>query len=246
MSRISVVVISFGHKSMLNRFMKEAPMIHRHQQHLQSLAVLLGIFATALAGGCFSDHPSGQPILRVNDSVTDRSSDVASTSSSVSIVLGQEPSAEQRAKMIAAKDVLFQKLSSRLLQVMGTKGPVAAIDVCYKEASEIAKEVSQSEEVLIGRSGVRLRNPDNQPPAWALPLTEARTENPTFVMLSNGHAGALLPIKLQSLCRMCHGPPEQIAPAVQKQLAKWYPNDEATGFEEGELRGWFWVETPPG
>jgi hypothetical protein len=24
-----------------------------------------------------------------------------------------------------------------------------------------------------------------------------------------------------------------------------YPKDQATGFKEGDLRGWFWVEVPP-
>jgi hypothetical protein len=34
----------------------------------------------------------------------------------------------------------------------------------------------------------------------------------------------------------------QIAPVIAEQLAKLYPDDQATGFLEGELRGWFWVE----
>jgi hypothetical protein len=41
---------------------------------------------------------------------------------------------------------------------------------------------------------------------------------------------------------MCHGPKEQLIPEVKEQLAKLYPEDSATGFSEGELRGWFWVE----
>jgi hypothetical protein len=31
---------------------------------------------------------------------------------------------------------------------------------------------------------------------------------------------------------------------VKQTLAKEYPDDQATGFEEGDLRGWFWIEVP--
>ena len=32
----------------------------------------------------------------------------------------------------------------------------------------------------------------------------------------------------------------------EEQLTKFYPNDETTGFKEGELRGWFWIDLPKG
>lgn len=73
-------------------------------------------------------------------------------------------------------------------------------------------------------------------------MTDAKVDTPQFVTLTNGDAAALLPIKLQAQCLMCHGPKEQIAPVIQDQLVKLYPNDEAIGFKEGELRGWFWIE----
>lgn len=63
-------------------------------------------------------------------------------------------------------------------------------------------------------------------------------------MLSNQQAAALLPIKLQPQCVMCHGPSEQILPEVKSALVDRYPQDQATGFEIGELRGWFWIELP--
>ena len=33
---------------------------------------------------------------------------------------------------------------------------------------------------------------------------------------------------------------------VKVALDEQYPDDQATGFNVGELRGWFWVEFPPG
>ena len=164
--------------------------------------------------------------------------------SSVSIVEGDQPTQVQKDRMLEAKEVLYTQLSARLMEVMVSDGPAAAISVCQQEAPKIASDVSVAQGLTIGRSGVRLRNSKNMPPPWATALVEAKTESPTFAKLSNGNAAALLPIKLQSQCLMCHGPKDQIAPMIQDQLAKLYPNDEATGFEEGELRGWFWIELP--
>ena len=58
------------------------------------------------------------------------------------------------------------------------------------------------------------------------------------------NVGALFPIPLQPQCVVCHGKPEQLAEGVAAALAKRYPDDAATGFAPGELRGWFWVEVP--
>lgn len=170
----------------------------------------------------------------------------ASTSSQVplQIVEGEVPSEAQQQSMLAAKDELFSKLSGRLMEVTATAGPVAAIAVCKNEASQIAENVGRSRGLKIGRIGVRLRNPNNQPPSWAVAMTEIKMDKPQFVSLTTGEAAALLPIKLQAQCLMCHGPRSQIPAPIQEQLAKLYPGDEATGFTEGELRGWFWIQMP--
>jgi hypothetical protein len=165
----------------------------------------------------------------------------SSGSAAVTIVVGAVPEADLQAKMVAAKDALFQRLSERLMDAMSKGGPAAAILVCQQEAPQIATTVGQQQGVSIGRTGVRLRNPKNEPPAWASDLVEMNTDVPTFVTLSDDKAAALLPIRLQVQCLMCHGPEEQIAPEVMAQLQKSYPKDQATGFSEGDLRGWFWI-----
>jgi hypothetical protein len=75
-------------------------------------------------------------------------------------------------------------------------------------------------------------------------LVEQRVEEPQFVELDNQATGALLPIHIKVQCVICHGPKEQIADDVKQQLAQQYPDDQATGFNDGDLRGWFWVEVP--
>ncbi len=90
--------------------------------------------------------------------------------------------------------------------------------------------------VQIGRIGVRLRNTSNQPPAWAKELVAARNSEPVFSRLSSGRSVALLPIKLQSQCLMCHGRKNKLHQTSKKNLQSLYPQDQATGFSEGELR----------
>ena len=162
------------------------------------------------------------------------------------IVEGESPSEASKEKILAAKEALFAKLSGRLKEVMASQGPVAAIAVCQQEAPAIAKAVSEEHGLQIGRTGVRLRNIGNVAPTWAEGMVRDKSDTPMFVTLDNEHAAALLPIKLQAQCLVCHGPKEQIAPVIQEQLTKLYPNDQATGFQEGELRGWFWIDLPNG
>ena len=56
--------------------------------------------------------------------------------------------------------------------------------------------------------------------------------------------GVLRPIVERPMCAGCHGPAEQLHPAVKLALTERYPADRAVGFVDGEIRGWFWVEMP--
>lgn len=192
-----------------------------------------GVAITFIASGCSSSETATTPVETPEPS-------------SVSIVEGVVPTQSQQDRMLAAKEALFTRLSGRLMEVMGSQGPAAAILVCQQEAPKIASDVSEEQGLRIGRTGVRLRNPNNAAPPWATALTQANIDTPMFATLSNGHAAALLPIKLQAQCVMCHGSKEQLAPVIQEQLSKLYPDDQATGFREGELRGWFWIDLPNG
>ena len=155
----------------------------------------------------------------------------------------QATTSDPKKSAVAAKEALFKRLSGRLSEVMQSQGPAAAIEVCSREASQIAIAVGNEYGVRIGRTATKLRNPSNKPPSWVEPLLRAQPAKPQFVELSDGHIGALLPIKLKAKCITCHGPQDQIPAEVKTKLATLYPTDQATGFNEGDLRGWFWVET---
>jgi hypothetical protein len=57
-----------------------------------------------------------------------------------------------------------------------------------------------------------------------------------------GSARYLQAIPMQPLCIACHG--SELSTEVSDALAQRYPQDEATGFAVGELRGAFLIEWP--
>jgi hypothetical protein len=152
------------------------------------------------------------------------------------------PAADPAAKGAA----LLGPFKMSLMQAFSTgmqEGPVSAISVCRDEAPGIAARLSV-DGVRMGRSSHRLRNPDNAPPEWLVPVLESyvsgKSQGPQVVEIADGRHGYAEPIVMQGMCVMCHG--SNIEPAVAARTAELYPEDQATGFAEGELRGVFWVE----
>ena len=136
-----------------------------------------------------------------------------------------------------------QNLQAELQQGL-SRGPRHAIEVCRLRAPELAKAAG-SETVRIGRTSHKLRNPANEPHDWMKPLVDhylssPDDKQPRLVHLDDGRVGYVEPIFVQWKCLICHG--ESIAPAIQDELKRQYPQDQATGFREGDFRGLFWVE----
>ena len=127
-------------------------------------------------------------------------------------------------------------------------GPVSAISACRIEAPGISAELSV-DGVVMGRSSHKLRNQGNVAPTWAKPVIDSYVvdgaqRSPTAVELGNGRYGYVEPIMMQPLCLNCHG--SALNPDVAAKISELYPDDEATGFSEGDFRGVFWVEFPAG
>lgn len=157
-------------------------------------------------------------------------------------------SAGVEARAQAALKPLKQGLMKALTEAMASGGPEAAIAVCRDEAPKIAAAASR-DGVVVGRTSDRLRNPDNAPRAWAAPILAEYAAAPgdarpphRVVALPDGRFGYVEPIAVAEVCTQCHG--AQVAPAVRAKLAALYPEDRATGYAAGDLRGLFWVELP--
>lgn len=137
----------------------------------------------------------------------------------------------------------FKKALKQALVRGMQKGPEQAIDACRVQAPALAA-ASSNEEVSVGRTSHKLRNPSNAPEPWMLPLLETygdpAQKEPRVVEIDEHTVGYVEPIYMQPLCVTCHG--TSLAAAVQAQLRAHYPADQATGFEVGDFRGLFWAK----
>lgn len=147
-------------------------------------------------------------------------------------------------KLRGAKSALAQQLMGALEGAIASGNPVAGIEACTSAAPAIAAQVSESHAVRIGRTSHRLRNPANQPPAFAAPAVVAIWAQETLYRGPSNELGYLAPIRVAAPCLTCHGAASAIPTPVQAALQETYPSDTAVGFAEGDLRGWFWVEGP--
>lgn len=146
--------------------------------------------------------------------------------------------------VVSLHDALRRELTHALAQ----GGPAFAIKACHIDVAGATRRLGAG--FLAGRTSDRLRNPANAPPAWAASLVAGSgvrrlaRDTDGFVVELEHSLGVLRPILHQRMCDDCHGPADRIDSAVQAMLAARYPGDRATGFVEGQLRGWFWVEVP--
>ncbi len=155
--------------------------------------------------------------------------------------------AKQYDRAVEARDALTSSLLVELKSALEKGGPTAAIPVCRERARELATEVSADLDLQIGRTSERLRNPANTAPAWAVSAVTDHGAAGTPLALEHGTdgLGVLFPIRIAPACLACHGSEESLGEGVTEALTANYPQDRATGYAEGDLRGWFWVELQP-
>jgi len=164
--------------------------------------------------------------------------------------------ATQQDKASAAVQAFATALKTELMAAMQSGGPVAAIEVCSTRAPEIAEAVSEEQDVEVYRVSLNNRNAENAPNHWQHDVLlkfeerKAAGEDPASITWSETAATAngeefrfMKAIPTGGLCLNCHG--VTLAPAVAEKIAERYPNDKATGYAEGDIRGAFVVIDAP-
>lgn len=160
----------------------------------------------------------------------------------------------QLAKARAAIKGLGGNLKKELVGAMEKGGPVSAIDICRTAAPSIAEEQSQQHGVQVARTALKVRNPDNAPDEFERRVLEdfvkkieagsdpMKLDHAETVTAADGTKTfrymKAIPTA-EKPCLACHG--ETIAPDVKAEIDRLYPEDQATGFKAGELRGAFSV-----
>lgn len=154
--------------------------------------------------------------------------------------------------VVARADLMIAAMHDSVLRELADAfaqgGADKAINSCHIDSLLITQRLGR-EGAAAGRTSDRLRNPTNAPRPWAAPIVKANAGRRSqdvegFAVDLGDKLGVIRPISQRSICANCHGPADRLSPGVRAVLAERYPADQAVGFEEGDIRGWFWVEIP--
>jgi len=136
---------------------------------------------------------------------------------------------------------------------MKSEGPLKALEVCNLQAEPITKKNSSLSGWDIGRTSLKVRNASNTPDEWELNTLhqfekrKAAGENLKTMEYSEtvkeGDKSVyryMKPIPTAGVCVKCHG--VNLGDEVNEKIKLLYPNDQATGFTVGDIRGAFTLQ----
>lgn len=149
------------------------------------------------------------------------------------------------------------KLVVVLTDEIARSGPEGAILVCRDKAPQLAKAASEESGWTVRRVSLKNRNPKAVPDAWERAVLEdfdrraAAGESPATLekaelVQDDGRSVRryMRALPTQQLCLQCHGSAEQLKPAVLERLRTIYPDDKATGYAVGQIRGAMTIRQP--
>ncbi|MBM9576347.1 DUF3365 domain-containing protein [Leptospira sp. 201903070] len=139
-------------------------------------------------------------------------------------------------------------LQKNLQTAIQKQGVLGALEVCRTISPQKEKDLREEFPAMrIRRVSEKPRNPDHKPEEWEARIFNEWAEASktgmapyTVILNESNQVRILKPIVLENpTCLKCHGGPKDISPAVAKRIAELYPNDHATGYKLGDLRGAF-------
>jgi hypothetical protein len=149
------------------------------------------------------------------------------------------------------------KLMTVLMGEIQKNGYPAAIAVCQSEAPKMAKAASEATGWHIRRVSLGNRNPKAVPDAWERETltqfehsqangAEAAKLERAELVTENGQTVRryMRALATQDTCLNCHGPADKLAPGVAARLQELYPQDRATGYMLGQVRGAITLRQP--
>jgi Protein of unknown function (DUF3365) len=149
------------------------------------------------------------------------------------------------------------KLLAVLQEEIARGGPEGAIGVCREQAPALARAASEQSGWAVKRVSLRNRNPKAVPDAWERAALEdfdrraAAKESPATLekaelAMVNGQPVQryMRALPTMALCTQCHGAADKLSPAVTARLKALYPDDRATGYAVGDIRGAMTLSRP--
>lgn len=147
-----------------------------------------------------------------------------------------------------AMQTFGKTLKGELQTAMQEGGALAAVNVCHERAPEIASDLSKATGLTLRRTSLKPRA--TTPTDWERAVLEdfesrhAAGEAPSTIEwhevaeVDGEHRLRFMKaIETQEVCLTCHG--QKIDPALKAKIDQLYPEDQATGFQKGDIRGAF-------
>lgn len=170
-----------------------------------------------------------------------------------------EPDEAARAAELGAPaaDALMQGLVSELRQSMDRDGIAEAVAFCSAEALDLTERIQDEHDpgLELKRTTLRWRNAMNAPDPWEERMLQyldrlerTRPDAVPTQITGRGPDGTLRyyrVLRTATMCLHCHGPIPAMASDVRQTIRERYPDDRATGYAEGDLRGVIRVQIPP-
>ena len=171
-------------------------------------------------------------------------------------VLSGQVLADQHASQVQQSRAMIKQLATELKAELQTAmkagGPIEGIKVCNTKAQPLTQALAK-EGMQIRRTSLKLRNAKNAPDAWELATLkafeqrlakgEAAGKIDAYTVNEEGTFRYMKAIPTGGVCVTCHG--ATLAPAIEQAIKQHYPEDQATGFKPGDIRGAFSVQVAP-
>lgn len=155
----------------------------------------------------------------------------------------------EQARVVA--DDLVKYIGGELKRAFQISGPLRAIKVCKYSVPELSSNMARRTGWRVTRVSLRPRNPTlGMADSWeqsvlrkfdqraALGVPASSLEYLQVVTEPSGkYFRYMKALPTGKFCLPCHGPTDQLSPAVRAQLELEYPHDKATGYRVGEIRG---------
>ncbi|HPR08106.1 MAG TPA: DUF3365 domain-containing protein [Denitromonas sp.] len=154
---------------------------------------------------------------------------------------------------------VLPKVVKMMQDTVADKGVAGAIPVCKDKAPALLKARAEELGWKMRRVSLKTRNPERgTPDAWetaqltAFDLRAAAGEPASALEVGEVMTQAdgtkmfryMRAIPVGDVCLSCHGDPANIAPDLKAELDKSYPQDHATGYAKGQIRGALTIERP--
>ena len=152
-------------------------------------------------------------------------------------------SLETEARTLAAE--FIGQLKPLLKSALQEGGPVNAIEVCSHEAPKLADSLAAESGWLVRRVSLKSRNASRAiPDPWETDVLnefnrrQQAGESPAQINYSEttpSHFRYMQAQGVDGVCLTCHG--QHLSQEVTDVLQKYYPDDIATGYSIGQIRG---------